>query len=303
MVSVIIPVYNEPVGLQHTVDSFLHQNFPSEAYEIIIVDNGSKDNTFEEAKKYEQQYPHLIKALQEASIQGSYAARNKGLEVASGDLICFIDADMTVAPDYLSRVVKVFETDQPDYIGCEVNVYTDKNTLAAKYNQLHGFHIAHYLKVDHFVPTCCLSVSRSVFGIVGNFDHRLESGGDYEFGRRVFKAGLKQQFAGHIVVQHPARWKYSSLVKKYQRVARGLMQLHAFYPEDFEGREGKYFNKKKYLPKNPWKVYKSAKKRQVLLKLWEVLALCFYHIPITYHSFAELKKTPAIAKPQRVLEV
>lgn len=289
MVSVIIPVYKEPHGLQQTLDSLIHQDLAVDTYEIIVVDNGSKDNTPIEAEKYQRQYPKLIKCLQEDTIQGSYAARNKGLKAASGDIICFLDANMTVSPDYLSQIVKVFQSDQPDYLGCKVALYSNKKTLAAKYNQLNGFNVEGYLKQDHFVPTCCLSVKREVFDRVGLFDHRLESGGDFDFGQRVFKAGLRQQYAGQIVIQHPARWKYSSLVKKSQRVARGIAQLYSYFPSDYEGHYKRIFRKNKYLPKNPKTIRESGEKKEVPLNSLEILILSFYHIPLNYYSSSEAR--------------
>lgn len=293
MVSVIVPVYNEPQGLKQTLVSLVQQKFPSGAYEIIVVDNGSSDHTFEEAVKYQQQYPDLVTALKEDVIQGSYAARNKGLGIAKGDIICFIDADMTVEPDYLSQVVKVFQSDQPDYLGCRVDLYTDKNTLAAKYNQLNGFNVEAYLKSDKFAPTCCLSVKKNIFDKVGLFDHRLESGGDFDFGQRVFKAGLRQQYAGHIVMKHPARWKYASLVKKSKRVARGIAQLYRYFPADYEEHYKKILKKKRFLPKNPKRIRRSSKIKNVPLNNLEVLMLSFYHIPLNYYSALEAKSAYA----------
>lgn len=300
MVSVIIPVYNEPRGLQQTLASLVRQDFPSGAYEIIVVDNGSSDHTFEEAVKYYQQHPNLIKALKEDTIQGSYAARNKGLSVAKGDIICFIDADMTVEPDYLSQVVKVFQTGQPDYLGCKVVLYADKKTLAAKYNQLNGFNVEAYLRSDKFVPTCCLSVKKSAFDIVGGFDHRLESGGDFDFGQRVFRAGLKQQYADHILMKHPARWKYSSLVKKSKRVARGIAQLYRYFPAGYEEHYKRLFRKKKYLPRNPVRIYRNAKEKKVPLNYVEALILSLYHIPLTYYSSSEAKSAYAKLSRQEI---
>lgn len=290
MVSVIIPVFNEPSGLKQTLDAFIHQKFPSDAFEVIVVDNGSTDDTYAVAQAYQERYPLLVKAIKEDTLQGSYAARNKGIGMARGEIICFIDADMTVEHDYLEQVFQFFKNFKVDYLGCHVEVYSDKNTLAAKYNQINGFRVDGDLKNNQFVPTCCLSVRRSVFDVVGTFDYRLESGGDYEFGQRVFRAGLIQKFADHIVMKHPARWKYSSLFNKSKRIARGIAQLNAYYPGLYTKDYRKYFKKKRYLPKNPLTIYRKAKQRDVSVNWIEIFLLSFYHIPITFVSTAEIKK-------------
>lgn len=290
MVSIIIPVYNEPHGLKQTLDSFLQQEKVSDTYEIIVVDNGSTDNTFATAEMYQKQNPSLIKVLKEDEIKGSYAARNKGISIAKGDVLCFIDADMTVKPDYLYQIISFFDTYQPDYVGCRVNVYSDKNTLAAKFNRLNGFRVDNDLKYNQYVPTCCLSIKRSIFDKVGLFDARLESGGDYEFGQRVFKAGLIQKFADHVVVKHPARWKYISLINKSRRIARGIAQLYTYYPAKYKRDYMKYFKIKRFLPRNPLAIYRRAKERDISVNWIEIFLLSVYHIPITFLATVEIKK-------------
>lgn len=290
MVSVVIPVYNEPDGLKATLKALIEQYYPKGNYEIIVVDNGSKDHTLQVAEHYQNQYPNLVISEREHQLQGSYAARNKGIRISKGDILCFIDADMTVSPDYLQQVVNIFETQHPDYLGCAVSLYSDKNTLAAKYNQLSGFSVRADLEHNQFVPTCCLSVKRAVFNTVGLFDERLESGGDYEFGQRVYQAGLKQFMADNIVMKHPARWKYASLVSKSKRVARGIAQLYTYYPDTYRKNYQKYFSLKRHLPRNPWQIYKKGKEKHIPLNIIESMILACYHIPITFKSTAEVKK-------------
>jgi glycosyltransferase involved in cell wall biosynthesis len=289
-VSVIIPAYNEPEGLKITLDSLIQQSLSPNQYEIIVVDNGSKDHTFDVAADYADRYSGLVHALKEHDIQGSYAARNKGIAHARANILCFIDADMTVEQDYLRKVLAYFDNEELDYLGCKVAVYTEHNTLAAKYNQLNGFKVSNELSHNQYVPTCCLSVRKAVFDRVGLFDHRLESGGDFEFGQRVFRAGLGQQYADDILLLHPARWKYRSLVNKSKRVARGICQLSVYYPEKYQKNILKYFSYRRHLPKNPFSIMRKAKKEGVQLNMAEALALAFFHVPITFASSAEVRR-------------
>jgi len=226
--SVIIPVYNDPDGLQTTVDSLLNQTY--EDYEIIIVDNGSTDNTLEIAKDYSQH--SNVRVAIENVIQGSYAARNTGIEASQGDVLAFVDADMWVENDYIEVVSNKIQTANVDYIGCNVEVASSGDILS-RYVTAIGFPVKRYIEVGQFAPTCCLTVHRRVIEDVGSFDERLISSGDAEFGKRVAKAGYKIEYVPDITIYHPARSTWSELRSKYIRVGRGFVQRAKYHPDKF----------------------------------------------------------------------
>ena len=89
--SVIIPIYNCEEYLEECVDSVLGQTIGSEKIEIILVNDGSTDNSAEICKEYEKKYNNILYIEQKN--QGVSAARNNGLKHASGELINFIDSD------------------------------------------------------------------------------------------------------------------------------------------------------------------------------------------------------------------
>lgn len=289
-ISVIIPVYNCPEGLRDTVESLIDQDYPKEKYEIIIADNGSNDDTFTVVNNFIDRFPNLVQVVIEDNIQSSYAARNKGIEASGGDILCFIDADMTVKPDYLSNIEDYFNENSVDYLGCNVNIYTNKNTLTAKYNLVNGFPVKSYLESHHFVPTCCLSIKRSVIEKVGYFDNRLESSGDMEFGHRVYDAGLKQIYVEKISANHPARWRYKSLISKAKRVARGIAQLSHYYPEKYGYLCDKYFTARFFLPTNPLSHKKKFKSKGIDIGLCTAIIISFIHLPLRISALLELMK-------------
>jgi|TARA_B100001971_G_scaffold212256_1_gene241936 glycosyltransferase involved in cell wall biosynthesis len=71
----------------------VEQDFPKNEYEIIVADNGSTDNTLDIANKYINNYSILVKYVIESNVQSSYAARNKGINIAKGDILAFTDSD------------------------------------------------------------------------------------------------------------------------------------------------------------------------------------------------------------------
>ncbi len=113
-VSIIIPVYNDPSGLKETLDCLVAQVFPKDQYEIIVVDNGSTDNTSEIGKKYADQFHDTIRFVLENKVQGSYAARNKGIEVSRGKLLILLDANVTLGSDYIEKVNNRFRKSNVD---------------------------------------------------------------------------------------------------------------------------------------------------------------------------------------------
>lgn len=95
--SIIVPVYNASRYLHRCVDSLLAQGLEVGAYEIILVNDGSKDDSLEICLGYERQYPAVVRALNHEN-QGVAYTRNRGIQAAQGDYICFVDADDYLIP-------------------------------------------------------------------------------------------------------------------------------------------------------------------------------------------------------------
>lgn len=221
-VSVVVPVYNDPTGLDRTLAALVSQTRVD--YEVLVVDNGSTDDTPAVAAKYESSHPETVTLLVEDEAQGSYAARNKGIERARGAVLAFIDADMTVGEDWLFSALGAMDEREAAYMGCRVEIVIETETAVARYNRLSGFPVESYVREQHFAPTCGLLIRRAVIEDVGPFDETLISGGDAEFGRRVHEAGYEIEYAPEVTMYHPARDSFRAFAKKYVRVGRGIYQ-------------------------------------------------------------------------------
>ncbi|WP_226480140.1 glycosyltransferase [Natrinema amylolyticum] len=232
-VSIIIPVYNDPEGIRATLSSLTDQTFSSGRFEILPVDNGSTDRTRAVLEEIERRNERVRLAIED-EISGSYAARNEGIKESNGDVIVFIDADMTVPDGWLKSALRTFQSTNTDYMGCSVElILPDDPTLAARYDHHTGFPVEQYLEHHQFTPTCCLVTRRAVFKNVGLFDHRLVSGGDKEFGNRVHEAGYDMHYAENVTMYHPTRNSIPELINKDRRVGRGLCQLQRYYPDRY----------------------------------------------------------------------
>jgi glycosyltransferase involved in cell wall biosynthesis len=105
-ISVVVPFYNSEPYLERCVRALLAQNYPPTSYEIIMVDNNSTDRSAAIVGKYPR-----IKLLAERT-QGAYAARNRGVAAAKGNIIAFTDPDCVPAVDWLERIAS--EMTNPD---------------------------------------------------------------------------------------------------------------------------------------------------------------------------------------------
>jgi len=248
-ISVIIPVYNDPSGLKDTLNSLVEQNFSKDLFEIIVADNGSTDETFSVSESFIDRYPKLVRIVQENDIQSSYAARNKGIKEAEGLIITFIDADMTVEKDWLQKVVESLQKNQPDCLVCNLAVIHRGKSIFALYDKMVSFPIEQYVKEMHFTPVGCLTIYKEIFNKIGLFDSNLISGGDHEFGDRVYEAGYKISYAPDIVMQHPARCSPNKHLLKAFRVGRGLKQLSFYYPARYKKKYKNILDPRNFLPK------------------------------------------------------
>lgn len=97
-VSVIIPTYNRQKFITMAIDSVLSQTFKD--YEIIVIDDGSTDNTRQVLESYEEKIKYIYQKN-----SGVSAARNAGIRLARGELVAFLDSDDEWLPDYLSITV------------------------------------------------------------------------------------------------------------------------------------------------------------------------------------------------------
>lgn len=107
LISIIIPCYNAKSYLPECIDSALQQVYKS--IEIIVVDNNSTDDTLIILEQYQKKYPSIIRVYTEKK-QGAPAARNKGLLMAKGDWIQFLDADDIIYPKKIKEQVELIHS-------------------------------------------------------------------------------------------------------------------------------------------------------------------------------------------------
>lgn len=117
--SIIVPVYNMAADnkLRFCLDSLVHQTIAD--YEIIAVDDASTDESLEILREYESNYPWKFKVVQSYENLKQGGARNKGLDIARGRWVGFVDSDDWVAPEMYEKLLKKAEKTGADVVGCD----------------------------------------------------------------------------------------------------------------------------------------------------------------------------------------
>lgn len=126
-VSVIVPIYGVDQFLDQCITSIMNQDYDN--IEIILVDDGSLDNSPKICDKYAKK-DKRIKVIHKENA-GVSAARNSGLEIATGEFVCFVDGDDYVAEDYVSYLVNLATINKVDVAAC-LQMFTDFNTKQNK---------------------------------------------------------------------------------------------------------------------------------------------------------------------------
>ncbi|NUP11489.1 MAG: glycosyltransferase [Polyangiaceae bacterium] len=110
-ISVVIPAFNEGPMVERSIRSVARSDYPAELLEIIVVDDGSRDDTFFHMRHLRCEHPELVRLLRFSGNRGKRAALEAGFEAAIGDIVVTIDSDSEVEPDTLREIATPFLVD------------------------------------------------------------------------------------------------------------------------------------------------------------------------------------------------
>lgn len=215
-ITVIIPVWNGRDDLGDCLRALEAQTLKRDAFEAIVVDNGSTDGTAALAASFP-----CVRVIHEPE-PGSYRARNAGLAQARGAVIAFTDADCHPAPGWLSEALSACRA-RPDagLIGGRIDLFSDsaRPGPAELYERTFAFRQRETLASGRCTTANWIS-PWSVLERLGGFDPALKSGGDYDLSLRI-SAAYPVLYAEAMVVRHPARTTLGALASKRRRTVGG----------------------------------------------------------------------------------
>lgn len=221
-VSVIVPVFNGELKLPALLASLAALDYPRQLLEILIVDNASTDRTAEIIRGSGFTY------VLENRAQSSYAARNRGIESSSGEILAFTDDDCRVDPGWVREGVLCLEKQAADMAAGAWTWEIEQETVSALYTRA-TFGRQDYLAGERAVAaTANFMARRQVFEKMGLFDERIIFGGDTEFTARASSSGFKIVYCEKAVVHHRAHHDVGSIYRKWRRTGFGKA-LKTFY--------------------------------------------------------------------------
>jgi len=208
-ISVIIPVYNGGESFRQCLASLARSTLP--ANEVIVVADGDTDGSWRIAEE------HGARVLRLSTTGGPARARNCGARLARGDILLFVDADVSVAGNTICQVIAAFRKEPA--LAAIFGSYDDEpaasNFLSQYKNLLH--HYVHQTASEEASTFwgACGAIRREVFLALDGFDERYRwpSIEDIELGYRLKQAGKRVRLCKTLQVKHLKRWEIGSLLK------------------------------------------------------------------------------------------
>lgn len=180
--SVIIPVKNEEDNISACLDSIASNDYPPEKYEIIVVDNGSEDQTVNIALAYGVQ----VTSLPDVTIS---ALRNHGAKLASGQVLAFMDADCTVAGDWLQQASRYLHQSDVSLFGSPPGIPQKSTWVQRTWLLVRGGVENDKTRQVNWIESMNMFVPRHLFFRVKGFNEELVTCEDVDISYRLAKYG------------------------------------------------------------------------------------------------------------------
>lgn len=245
-VSIIVPTFRRPDVLSVTLEALLKLDYPQSQHEIIVVDDGSDDNTSLVVEALQSDNVHLIYHKQENS--GVATARNQGARLARGEILIFNDDDIIVQPDIIEKHLETMQ----EFGNCLVNGHWEFEPELATALQQSPFgrfrlEVEQWVKTgikqsilsDHCtepsgVTACNLGIRRKQFWHISGFDEQFPFAGceDQDFSLRAQAAGFRFVYNNDIRLWHnDHRLSLKQFCLRQQRGAITTALLALKYPD------------------------------------------------------------------------
>ena len=237
MISVIVPAYNAEKTIKDCLNGLLRQNYPKNKYEVIVVDDGSTDDTRKILKSFRR-----VK-LVEQEHKGPAAARNLGVKHAKGNIVLFTDSDCVPDKNWIKHMIEPFK--DKTIVGVSGTYKTlNKEKPIARFAgyEIEERHKKLKKEID-FIGTFSAGYRKNVFVRFGGFDESftMPAGEDPELSFKINKAGLKMVFQSKAFVYtyHPDSlreflrkkfWRSYWRVLLYKKYPRKIFR-HSYTPK------------------------------------------------------------------------
>ena len=228
MISIIVITYNRSNILHKCLESLHNQKYNKRNYEILVIDDGSIDNTVNVVRSMQKRVINLIYYKQQH--KGYAMSRNLGIKKAKGSIIAFIDDDCIASQNWLKKINDAYKKNKGVYaIGGKTRSLLQNNKYGKFREYLEYFCIQDRIKLCknssnsqsiaqkiYSLPTCNLTFKKNIFKIIGHFNTKYSEYPceDDEFNWRLFKKGYFILFDPEIEIKHLHADNLSKFIKK-----------------------------------------------------------------------------------------
>jgi succinoglycan biosynthesis protein ExoA len=237
-IAVIVPVRNEEPFIARTLEALLAQDFPRDAYEIIVLDGQSTDGTAQIVGDYARRHANI--RLYDNPNRWSSSARNLAIRSTTASVVLIVDGHCELTDTrYLSKVVAAFERSSADCLGRPQPLTIAaasplQRAIGLARRCWLGHHPASYVfsSGDGFVPAKSVAVAyrREVFDRVGLFDDAFDACEDVELNYRIDAAGLVCYWTDEIALPYVPRRSLGGLFRQLKRYGCGRVRLLRKHP-------------------------------------------------------------------------
>jgi glycosyltransferase involved in cell wall biosynthesis len=219
--SIIVPTFNRANEIRELIGSFQNQTLPHNQFEVLLVDDGSDDDTLQQIDRSIQQVDFRIRCFQRQH-EGPGPARNFGMAQAEGEFFLFIDSDCIADQHWLTYIAQAVEKEQPQAFGGPDGVLPEFTPLQkaidyamTSFLTTGGMRGHASKRLAKFYPRSYnMGIHRSIFENLGGMNN-LRHGQDLEFSRRIIASGVKVIYIPNAIVYHRRR---TSLRKFFRQI-------------------------------------------------------------------------------------
>lgn len=223
-----MPVRDGADHLRDCLASLSRLEYPRDRYEVLVVDNGSRDGTATIAQEF-----GVRLVLEPATGAGN--ARNAGFRAATGQLVAFLDCDCRAATSWLGEIVETFADGEVAAVVGEIVSMPPRGPAeryAARRKPLWQEWTRQRRGAVHLGSANC-ALRRDAFAHVGGFDPRFQAAEDIDLSLRLVRAGFVIRQNRRAVVFHRHRGAVLELARQHFRYGRGQAVLTRLYADDF----------------------------------------------------------------------
>jgi glycosyltransferase involved in cell wall biosynthesis len=228
-ISIVVPVYNGARTIGRCIESLLAQNYPRELFDIIVVENGSTDDTVQVLAAY----THVVTVLRSEE-RGPAAARNMGIAHSNKEIVAFTDSDCIADPNWLAELHKGYLEEGIGGVGGAILPFQhpDRN-MYEWFGEQHS-PLKNFISGEHeFLPhlyTANASYRRDVLNQVDSFNPGMITGEDVDLAWRVqLQTNLKLHFTPQAIIYHHHRSTRKGLTRQYRNYGFGEILLDTLY--------------------------------------------------------------------------